>query len=152
MSPARRVPRRQPAPPAPPPAGTPRDAATGRFAGAPDPAQEAAAAETLAETAALSRAPFRRILSRYIQAAPDLEALAAQAERFPDCWAQGLAMAGRLAGYSEKLEIDGSVDIIHRLHQLSDMELEAEILRLQAQLDALPRGPRALPPAPERPA
>jgi len=50
------------------------------------------------------------VLGRYLQATPDLEALAAQAEKFPDRWAQGLAIAGRLAGYTEKLEIEGLTD------------------------------------------
>src|SRR4030095_5022964 len=120
----------------------PRDQATGRFdhGAPPDPAQEARAAETLAEIA------VHRILAAYVDAAPDPEALAAQAEKYPDRWAQGLAIVGRLAGFSEKLEIEGSVDI-HHLHLLSDMELEAELLRLQAQLDALPPALHSLPPA-----
>lgn len=131
----------------------PQDKATGRFdhGTAPDPAQEARAADTLAEIAALSRAPFRRILQLYAGAAPSPEALAAQAEKFPDRWAQGLAIAGRLAGYTEKLEIEGTIDV-HHLHRLSDMELEAELAALDAKLAALPPGPRRLPPATERPA
>ena len=130
----------------------PQDKVTGRFdhGTAPDPAQEARAADTLAEIAALSRAPFRRILSRYVQAAPALEALAAQAEKFPDRWAQGLAISGRLAGYSEKLEIEGSVDV-HHLHHLSDLELELHIHELEAKLKALDHAPRALPPATDPP-
>ena len=134
--------------PGPPP---PRDETSGQFTGnGPDPAQEARAADTLAEIAALSRAPFRRILSRYVQAAPALEALAAQAEKFPDRWAQGLAISGRLAGYSEKLEIEGSVDV-HHLHHLSDLELELHIHELEAKLKALDHAPRALPPATDPP-
>ena len=136
----------------PSPATPPRDGSTGQFTGGgPDPATEAAAAATLSEIAALSRAPFRRILSRYVQAAPDLDALAAQANRNPDRWAQGLAIAGRLAGYTEKLEIEGTVDV-HHLHRLSDMELEAELAALDAKLAALPDPQRRLPPATERPA
>jgi hypothetical protein len=131
----------------------PQDKVTGRFdhGTAPDPAQEARAADTLAEIAALSRAPFRRILQRYADAAPSPEALATQAEKFPDRWAQGLAIAGRLAGYTEKLEIEGTVDV-HHLHRLSDMELEAELAALDAKLAALPGPQRRLQPAPERPA
>ena len=132
----------------PSPATPPRDGNTGQFTGGgPDPATEAAAAATLGEIAALSRAPFRRVLSLYMQAAPNLDALAAQANRNPDRWAQGLAIAGRLAGYTEKLEIEGSVDF-HHLHRLSDMELEHELIQLQAQLDALPHGLKRLPPGP----
>jgi hypothetical protein len=125
----------------------PQDKVTGRFdhGTAPDPAQEARAADTLAEIAALSRAPFRRILQRYADAAPSPEALATQAEKFPDRWAQGLAIAGRLAGYTEKLEIEGTVDV-HHLHRLSDMELEAELHALELKLASLPPGPRRLPP------
>jgi len=90
------------------------------------------------------------VLGRYLQATPDLEALAAQAEKFPDRWAQGLAIAGRLAGYTEKLEIEGSVDV-HHLHHLSDLELELHIHELEAKLKALDHAPRALPPATDPP-
>ena len=130
----------------------PQDKATGRFdhGTPPDLTQEARAADTLAEIRALSRAPFRRILSRYVQAAPALEALAAQADKFPDRWAQGLAISGRLAGYSEKLEIEGSVDV-HHLHHLSDLELELHIHELEAKLKALDHAPRALPPVTDPP-
>ena len=145
--PTPRRPQKVAAPVSPPP----RDDVTGRMSCPPDPAREARSAETLSEIAALSRAPFRRILSRYVEATPNLDALAAQAERNPDRWAQGLAIAGRLAGYTEKLEIEGSVDV-HHLHRLSDMELEHELIQLQAKIDALPSSPRRLPPAPSRPA
>jgi len=128
----------------------PQAKATGRFdhGTTPDPTQEARAADTLAEIRALSRAPFRRILSRYVDAAPDLDALAAQAEKFPDRWAQGLAIAGRLAGYTEKLEVDVTGEVTH-LHQLSDLELEMRIHELEGKLKALGPPPLALPPATE---
>jgi hypothetical protein len=140
--PTPRRPKKAPVPVSPPP----RDETSGQFTGGgPDPATEAAAADTLSEIAALSRAPFRRILSRYVEAAPNLDALAAQANRNPDRWAQGLAIAGRLAGYTEKLEIEGTVDV-HHLHRLSDMELDAELQALERKLDALPHWPKRLPP------
>ena len=74
--------------------------------------------------------------------------LAAQADQYPDRWAQGLAIAGRLAGYTEKLEIDGTVDINH-LHRLSDAELELKIAALERELH--PKPPIALPPGPPTP-
>jgi hypothetical protein len=111
----------------------------------PDPGTEAQAARTLAEIAALSRAPFRRLLSRFMQAGPSLEALADQADRYPDRWAQGLAIAGRLAGYSERLDVDVSGEIQH-VHQLSDLALEAEIQELEARLSTLHTAPHPLPP------
>jgi len=122
-----------------------RDAITGQISLPPDPAREAAALRTLAEIGTLSRAPFRRILSRYVEAAPDLNALAAQDEKHPDRWAQGLAIVGRLAGYSERVEVEGSLDV-HHLHQLSDLELEARLQELDAKLKALGPFPRSLPP------
>jgi hypothetical protein len=130
----------------------PQDNATGRFdhGTTPDPNQEARASDTLAEIRALSRAPFRRILTRYVDAAPDLVALAAQAEKYPDRWAQGLAIAGRLAGYTEKLEVDVTGDVTH-VHHLSDLELELRIHELDARLKALGPPLRALPPAPDSP-
>jgi len=128
------------------PTAPPQDAITGQFSVTPDPARETAALRTLAEIEMCSRAPFRRILTRYIEAAPDLNALAAQAEKHPDRWAQGLAIAGRLAGYSEKVEVEASLDV-HHLHELSDAELDARIRELDAK-KALGPHPRSLPPAP----
>jgi hypothetical protein len=130
----------------------PQDTVTGRFdhGTTPDPTQEARAADTLAEIRALSRAPFRRILSRYVAAAPALDALATQADKYPDRWAQGLAIAGRLAGYTEKLEVDVTGEVTH-LHQLSDLELAMRIQELEAKLKALGHPPLALPPATDSP-
>jgi hypothetical protein len=131
----------------------PQDKVTGRFdhGTAPDPAQEARAADTLAEIRVLSRDPFRRILKLWAGAAPTHEALVAQADKHPDRWAQGFAIFGRLASYSDKLEVDVTGEVTH-VHLLSDLELEAELAALDAKLAARPGPQRRLPPAPERPA
>src|SRR5262245_15463272 len=125
---------------------TPRDGTTGQFQPAPDLGEELHVAETLAEIDALSRGPFRKLLSVYLQTAPDRESLIAQAQRNPDRWMQGLALLGRLAGFTEKLEVHASVDL-HHVHHLSDAELDAEIARLDAQLTERPRPTPRLPPA-----
>src|SRR5262245_195299 len=133
-----------------PPRRRPRDPVTGQISVPPTTATETQAADTLAELRALSRAPFRRVLSRYLEAMPDLEALAAQAEQYPDRWAQGLAIAGRLAGYSDRTEVDHT-GTIHHVHHLSDAELVARIAELDAQLDTQARSPRSLSPVRPKP-
>ncbi len=75
-----------------------------------------------------SRRPFREVLARFLECAPSDEAIAAQAEAHPDRWSQSLAIVSRLAGYTEKLEVEGS--ITHNISSLSDLEL-------QIKLDAL---------------
>jgi hypothetical protein len=84
-----------------------------------------------------SRDPFRKALAQWLKNGPSEDAILAQATKHPERWAQGLTMLGRLSGYTEKLEVDVAGEI-HHLHQLSDLELEAELVRLQARLDQLP--------------
>src|SRR4029434_10726158 len=78
-----------------------------------------------AEINAQSRGPFRRTLAKHLRAAeatPDA-ALQAFAEKHPDRLAQSAAIYGRLAGYTEKLEVDTHVAM--QIAQLSDAELNA---------------------------
>jgi len=75
------------------------------------------------EIDAQSRRPWRRLAAKTAQAAaavPDA-ALRNFGERHPDRLVQAGAIYGRLAGYSDKLQVEGSFD--HELHHLSDAEL-----------------------------
>lgn len=69
---------------------------------------------------ALSREPFRDALGKFLQATPDTATLEAWAKQKPDRWAQSLAIVARLSGYTDKLEIEGT---INNVHTLSDAEL-----------------------------
>jgi hypothetical protein len=68
-----------------------------------------------------------------IESAPSPEAISSLAERQPDRWGQLLALVGRLAGYTEKLEAE--VSISTKINEMSDAELLAEASRLKAALD-----------------
>lgn len=77
----------------------------------------------------LSRAPFRGVLARILSCAPTEGAIEAQAEKHPDRWAQTLAIVARLAGFNEKLTVDGS--ILHTINDLSDSQLEQALVAMR---------------------
>lgn len=79
---------------------------------------------------ALSRDPFREQLATWLQAAPQGDSIEEWANRHPDRWAQGLAIVGRLAGFSDKLEVEGT---IQHVHELSDAEIIQRVQQLRAQ-------------------
>lgn len=85
-----------------------------------------------------TRVPFRHVLARLLNLAPSDDAIGRIAEKNPDRWAQTLAIVGRLAGYSEKLEVEDSREM--RLRKLSDMELEMRLAALEGAVEA--PGPR----------
>lgn len=74
----------------------------------------------------LSRDPFRDLLTRWLVNGPTAEQIAAQAAKYPDRWAQGAAILGRLAGFTERTEVEHSGEV-HHVHHLSDAELDARI-------------------------
>ena len=51
------------------------------------------------------------------------------AERNPDRWGQLLAIVARLAGYSDKLEVEATIQA--RISTMSDAELTAQIEALK---------------------
>jgi hypothetical protein len=81
----------------------------------------------------MSRGPFRRVLAKLLENAPTSEAIAAQAERNPDRWAQTTALIARLGGYNERLEVEGTLNL--KIQTLSDSELALELEKLQRTLD-----------------
>ena len=87
---------------------------------------------------ARSRGPFRRVLAKLLANAPSEEAISKQAEAHPDRWGQTTAMIARLSGYTEKLELEGSIDL--HIQSLSDSALERLVMDLQRQLDTQSSG------------
>ena len=83
----------------------------------------------------LSRAPFREVLSHFIEAEPDVASVKEFAMKYPDRWAQALAMLGRLGGYHDKLQVDTSIAVT--ISQLSDSQLQERLVDLTAQLEVL---------------
>jgi hypothetical protein len=88
--------------------------------------------ETLKEIESYSRAPFRRILSDLVVATPGVEELRTFARKAPDRHAQSMAIVGKLAGFSEKLEIDGSLAM--RIDKMCDSQLIAAYNQLRREL------------------
>jgi hypothetical protein len=90
----------------------------------------------------LLRRPFRRELARILGCAPTDAAIVKFSRRFPDRWGQLVAIFGRLAGYSERLEVEAN--LAHQINTLSDAEV---IARLEAIELELGKQSRALPGA-----
>ena len=57
-----------------------------------------------------SRSPFQKALAIWLKAGPKPEHIHAAACKSPDRWAQGTAILGRLAGYSDRIELDQSTN------------------------------------------
>jgi len=89
------------------------------------------------------RSPFRSVLTDWLGASPGEDDLKKFSAKSPDRWSQGLAILGRLSGYSDKLEVDTDITISRRLESLSDMEVQNELARLTAEREALPAGAMA---------
>lgn len=80
-----------------------------------------------------SRGPFRDWLAKLLENGPSAEAIRDQAEKHPDRWGQNVSMFGRLSGYTEKLEIEGSFSV--QIQELSDSELASRLAELERALD-----------------
>ncbi len=91
----------------------------------------------------LSREPFQEVLTHLLEARPDREAVHQFAKKYPDRWAQAVAILARLGGYHDKLEIDASVTV--NVSRLSDMELMEQLAEVEEKLAALDAGVRKLP-------
>ena len=94
-------------------------------------------AEVAAALEARSREPFSDILASILAAEPDPEAIKTFADKYPDRWAQTVAIFGRLAGYHDKLQVDTSIAV--NVLRMSD----AELLDRNAQVQALLKAPKA---------
>ena len=87
----------------------------------------------------LSREPFQEVLTLLLEARPDREAVYQFAKKYPDRWAQGVAILARLGGYHDKLEIDAKLTV--NISRLSDMELMGQLAEIQKNLAALEDDP-----------
>lgn len=96
------------------------------------------ATQLLEQFQAMSRAPFRDELARLMKIPRSPKAYRAWANRFPDRHAQAVAIYARLAGYSERIEVEhtGLLGLVAQVKAMSDSELEARY-RASRSPDAL---------------
>ncbi len=87
-----------------------------------------------AHIAAGSREPFRQVLERFLAAAPDVDDIAQFAKRYPDRYAQGLVMLGKLSGYHERMQVDHEHRHLLEIHEMSDMELMQRLYEVMKKL------------------
>lgn len=106
--------------------------------------------EILAQLRQLAREPFQDVLARMLNCAPSDEAIKAQAEKFPDRWAQAVTIMGRLGGYTEKTETTHNYTFA--IQQMSDAEIYQRLADYGIDPMTLDEGPQALPTSenPER--
>ena len=83
----------------------------------------------------LQTEPFREVLGMSLTAMPSQEAWKTFADKSPDRWAQAVTMLARLAGYKEKIELDGK--IAHVVHNLCDSDLLKKDQELEAELNKM---------------
>ncbi len=83
----------------------------------------------------LSREPFRDILSRFLECAPDDEDIKAAAKKSPDRWAQATAILGRLSGFHDRHTIEHEHNLIVKIQNMSDAEVELELKKLTRELN-----------------
>lgn len=91
--------------------------------------------DILREVQNLLRSPFQTELSKILVCSPDRESIRAFANKYPDRWAQAVAIMSRLSGYSDKLELTGSLSVEAKTRTMSDMELDEEIKRREKELN-----------------
>jgi hypothetical protein len=97
--------------------------------------------------ARVDRDPFQRSLAEFLTAAPDPEAIRAQAIRFPDRYVQSVTQLARLAGYRDT---SVSVSITADLSAMSDAELEMRVRQVEEELARI-RRVELSPPGKEHP-
>jgi beta-phosphoglucomutase-like phosphatase (HAD superfamily) len=79
--------------------------------------------EVLAEFQAFSRQPFVEILAELVSGIPTPEAIKTFAEDHPDRWANCVKTMANLAGFHDKLEIEGNIALdINRMGDAQLME------------------------------
>lgn len=89
---------------------------------------EIRAAEIAAQFAQMRREPFKHLLAEVLENAPTPEAIRALAKRDPSRYGQLLAIVARLAGYTDRLQVDANVTT--HIKDLSDAELLQRLAKL----------------------
>ena len=93
-----------------------------------------------------SREPFVEELTSLLACKPDENSIKKFAKRWPDRWAQTITQFARLAGYTEKvIGLDITNNYYLTLKQSSDLELNAQYIKLKQQLEAIDITPVAEP-------
>jgi hypothetical protein len=88
--------------------------------------------ELLDEFNAFSRQPFMEILSELIQGIPTPESIKAFANEHPDRWVNAIRTMGNLAGYHDKLEIEGNIAL--DINKMGDAQLLEKLDELSGQI------------------
>lgn len=79
------------------------------------------------------RTPFGDVLTELLRVRPDTETLLSWAAAYPEKWATAVSIFARLAGYSDKLEIEESLNI--NISNLSDAALLQKLSELRTLFD-----------------
>ena len=101
----------------------------------PDKKREFTAAELLGEFQALSRLPFIEVLSELMEGIPTVENIRIFANAHPDRWANCIKTMANLAGYHDKLEVQGNLGL--DVNKLGDAQLMAKLEELGAQIKSM---------------
>jgi hypothetical protein len=108
----------------------------------PQVLQDLQGTQLQADIDGLLRRPFRRELARILGCRPTDAAILKFSKRFPDRWGQLVAIFGRLAGYSEKIEVESN--LAREINTLSDAEVLARLESVERELESA-KTQRALP-------
>ena len=91
--------------------------------------------ELLGEFQALSRLPFIEVLSELMKGIPTVDNIRIFANAHPDRWANCIKVMATLAGYHDKLEIQGNLAL--DVNKLGDAQLMAKLEELGAQIKSM---------------
>lgn len=97
------------------------------------------------DLAARSREPFEHALARLLSAQPTEEDWRTLAIKYPDKWAQALAILTRAAGYTERTEVTHNVGLIGFARQVEAMADSDLFSQFAPQLLELPTPPKEEP-------
>jgi hypothetical protein len=91
--------------------------------------------ELLDEFQRFSRGPFVEILSELVHGIPTPENLATFASEHPDKWVNAIKTMANLAGYHDKLEIEGNISL--DINKMGDAQLLAKLDELGEQINSM---------------
>lgn len=92
-----------------------------------------------AEFQAYSRDPFTEVLAHLVACVPDRKFIELFAEEHPDKWAATVKTMAQLAGFHDKLEIEGNINI--DIAQMGDTQLMAKMEELTERLKSMDLSP-----------